>query len=83
MMKFGIKVGMRATRGGMRGQTPGQAPLTLKLFIFAVKPRIRAVHHMARSRSLSFWELSHVSRSWKEKRIKGEAHSAASKRIER
>lgn len=34
MMKFGIKVGMRATRGGMRAQTPGQAPTHFEVVHF-------------------------------------------------
>lgn len=83
IMKFGINVGMKATQraGGPRLQ--GRRLLTSKLFIFAVKPRIRAAHHMARSRSLSFWELSHVSRNWREMRMKEEACLIAFQRTER
>ena len=78
-----INTGIRETRWGMRPRFQGRLPITLKLSIAAANPRTWAAHCMARSRSLSFWELSHGSKSWREKRIKEEAYSAASQRTDR
>lgn len=83
VMKFWINAGISATRLGMRPRLQGRLSLTVKLSIIATNPSTWAAHCMARSRSLSFWELSHGSKSWREKRIQGETYSAASQKTER